>query len=121
MEKEEIIIKAKATLIPKKKHLIRLFGRLGLTVKQLTTKELIRLFYQIYNQESVIGDTSAAFSERGALIRGKEKTKENAIKYSQKAQVEQEPDKQKGKQGAENNSPAKEDWLVSVFCRHGFR
>jgi len=50
--KEYILEKAKASLIPKRDHLLRLFSRLGLEVKQLETKELIELFYRIYNQET---------------------------------------------------------------------
>jgi len=50
-EKEYILEKAKASLEPKKDHLVRLFSRLGLEIKPLDTKELIELFYKIYNQE----------------------------------------------------------------------
>jgi len=69
--KEKIIEKAKAALEPKKEHLVRLFGRLGLAVKQLTTKELIKLFYQIYNQESILINNSAALTQQEAIVRGK--------------------------------------------------
>jgi len=71
MAKEKILEKAKAVLEPKKEHLVRLFGRLGLNVKQLTDKELIKLFYQIYNQESILVEKTAALSQSGAMIRGK--------------------------------------------------
>jgi hypothetical protein len=50
--KEYIIEKAKANLEPKKDHLIRLFSRLGLEIRPLDTKELIQLFYKIYNDET---------------------------------------------------------------------
>ena len=49
--KEYILEKAKASLMPKRDHLIRLFARLGLDIKPLNTKELINLFYRIYNEE----------------------------------------------------------------------
>jgi len=49
--KEYILEKAKASLMPKRDHLIRLFARLGLDIKPLNTKELINLFYKIYNEE----------------------------------------------------------------------
>lgn len=87
--KEVIIDKAKTTLLPKKDHLIRLFNRLGLTIKQLTTKELIRLLYRIYNQESVLGDDSVSFSKRGALIKERKKSDQDGFKHSQKAQTEE--------------------------------
>jgi len=46
---EAVIKKAKTSLIPKKDHLIRIFSRVGLKAHQLTTNELIRLFFRIYN------------------------------------------------------------------------
>jgi len=47
-----IVEKAKAKLIPKRDHIMRLFARLGLEIKQLNTKEMIQLFYKIYNEQS---------------------------------------------------------------------
>jgi hypothetical protein len=51
-QKEYIVEKAKASLEPKRDHLIRLFSRLGLEIKQMGTKELIELFYKLYNEET---------------------------------------------------------------------
>jgi len=48
--KEYILEKAKESLAPKKDHLIRLFLRLGLDIQALTNKELIEMFYGIYNE-----------------------------------------------------------------------
>jgi hypothetical protein len=53
LPKEKLIERAKVSLEPKKEHLIRIFASLGLEMKQLNTKELINLFYQIYNEESI--------------------------------------------------------------------
>ena len=50
--KEYILEKAKANLEPKKDHIMRLLARLGLDIKPLNTKELIQLFYRIYNEET---------------------------------------------------------------------
>ncbi len=50
--KEYIVEKAKASLQPKEDHLVRLFSRLGLEIKALNTKELIELFYKIYNEDT---------------------------------------------------------------------
>lgn len=47
---DTIIEKAKTALLPKRDHILRQLGRLGLRAKQLTTSELIELFYEIYNQ-----------------------------------------------------------------------
>lgn len=35
--------------MPKRDHVLRQLGRLGLTAKQLTTAELIEVFYEIYS------------------------------------------------------------------------
>lgn len=47
--KSYAIKKAKVTLYPKRDHLIRQAGRLSIKLKQLSTSELIELFYDIYN------------------------------------------------------------------------
>ena len=44
-----LIRDAQIALSPKRDHLIKQTARLGLTTKQLTIKELIELFYDIYN------------------------------------------------------------------------
>ena len=46
-----IIKRAKTVLYPRRDHLIRQAGRLGIKFKQLTTPELINLFYSVYNPE----------------------------------------------------------------------
>jgi len=50
--KEYILEKAKTNLYPKRDHLLRQLNRLGLKGRQLTTKELIQLFFEIYNPET---------------------------------------------------------------------
>lgn len=47
--KMQLLVDAKASLFPRRDHAIKQMGRLGLIVRQLTTKELIELFYDIYN------------------------------------------------------------------------
>lgn len=49
--KSYVIKKAKIVLYPRRDHLIRQAGRLGLKFRQLTTAELINLYYSIYNPE----------------------------------------------------------------------
>lgn len=49
--KSFVIKKAKITLYPRRDHLIRQAGRLGIKFKQLNTGELINLFYNVYNPE----------------------------------------------------------------------
>lgn len=49
--KDYVMKKVKITLFPKRDHLIRQTGRLGLRLKQLTTNELIDLYYGINNPE----------------------------------------------------------------------
>jgi len=53
---DQVVEKAKTSLEPKKDHLIRLLGRIGLMAQQLTTNELIRLFFRIYNPDTKIVD-----------------------------------------------------------------
>lgn len=49
--KSYVLKKAKITLFPKRDHLTRQAGRLGLKLKQLKTEELINLYWQINNPE----------------------------------------------------------------------
>ena len=52
LDKSVQIEKAKTSLIPKKDHLITQLSRLGLKTKQLTTPQLIKLFFNYYNPNS---------------------------------------------------------------------
>src|SRR4030042_4368626 len=45
--KMQLIADAKAALFPKRAHIIKQMARLGLTARQLSTKEIIELFYAI--------------------------------------------------------------------------
>jgi len=49
--KSYVIKKAKITLYPRRDHLIRQAGRLGIKFRQLATPDLIDLYYAIYNPE----------------------------------------------------------------------
>lgn len=49
--KSYVVKKVKITLYPRRDHLIRQASRLGIKFKQLTTPELIDLFYAVYNPE----------------------------------------------------------------------
>lgn len=46
-----VIKKAKIVLYPRRDHLIRQAGRLGIKFRQLGTAEIINLYYSIYNPE----------------------------------------------------------------------
>lgn len=48
-----IMERAKTTLYPKRDHLLRQMTRIGLKAYQLTTAELIQLFYDVYNPGSL--------------------------------------------------------------------
>lgn len=54
-DKSYIIQKALNSLEPKRDHLLRQFTHLNLSPKQLSTQELIKLFYAIYNPDSAEG------------------------------------------------------------------
>lgn len=47
--KDYVIKKAKTTLYPRRDHLMRQSGRLGIRMEQLTTEGLATLFFKIYN------------------------------------------------------------------------
>jgi len=49
-DKDYVLKKAKTSLYPKRDHLIRQSGRLGIKLEQLTTEELGKLFFGIYKQ-----------------------------------------------------------------------
>jgi len=49
--KSYVIKKSKVVLYPRRDHLVRQAGRLGLVLRQLPTNEIINLFYDIYNPE----------------------------------------------------------------------
>lgn len=55
VEKSIIIEKASTLLEPKRDHLLAQFARIGLFSRQLTTQEIIQLFYIKYNPEAAEG------------------------------------------------------------------
>ena len=55
IEKSVILEKAQNLLEPRKDHLIAQFNRIGLYAQQLSTQEIIRLFYTNYNPEATEG------------------------------------------------------------------
>lgn len=61
--KEYIISRAKMTLEPKRDHLLHQLSRLGLRARQLSTKELIQLLFEIYNPVSSQGQILASPEE----------------------------------------------------------
>jgi hypothetical protein len=68
--KEYILEKAKASLEPKRDHLIRLFSRLGLEIKPLTNKELIDLFYRTYNEQTAINQKIQNVNYQAPVVTG---------------------------------------------------
>jgi len=52
--KQHVIKKAKIALYPKRDHLIRQSTRLGIRLKQLSTAQIIDLYYNVYNSEPPI-------------------------------------------------------------------
>lgn len=85
MEKDKLIKKAQSALEPKKEHLKRLLGRLGLSANQIENKRLIQLFYQIYNQESILVDNVKALSQQSAVVRKKD------VKFSKQSDTGSKP------------------------------
>lgn len=52
LDKTTILTRAKNALVPKRDHVLKQLTRIGLKAKQLTTPELIKLFYSYYNPDS---------------------------------------------------------------------
>jgi len=52
---EKVLQEGKTELSPKVDHVIREFGRIGIKAKQLTTQELVELYFDIYNPSNVHG------------------------------------------------------------------
>lgn len=50
LPQKDILDRASTNLIPKRDHLIRLLGRIGLRAHQLTSQELLQLFFDFYNR-----------------------------------------------------------------------
>lgn len=57
-EKSYIYDRAQMILIPKRDHIIRLLARVGLHATQLTTEQLVRLFFGMYNPGATAPDLS---------------------------------------------------------------
>lgn len=54
-DKASVIERSLTTLGPRRDHMIAQFGRIGLKARQLATKELIHLFYILYNSQAAEG------------------------------------------------------------------
>lgn len=67
-DKQYLLERAKVNLYPKRDHLLRLLSRLGLRGKQVTTQELIQLFFNIYNPESAGQQTIPAEQYKTPLV-----------------------------------------------------
>lgn len=61
--KPYVIKKAKISLYPRRDHLIRQAGRLGIKLRQLSTQELVSLFYSVYNPEKPASKKDGAFRQ----------------------------------------------------------
>lgn len=107
MEKNKLIKKAQSALEPKKEHLKRLLGRLGLSANQLDNKKLIQLFYQIYNQESILVDNVKALSQQSAVVRKKDVKFSKSTDTGSKQGGEKDQSEKKEKQ--KENSSKKEE------------
>ena len=52
---EKILQDGRTQLSPRVDHVIREFGRIGIKCKQLTTQELVELYFDIYNPSNIHG------------------------------------------------------------------
>ncbi|TSC84203.1 MAG: hypothetical protein G01um101416_1119 [Microgenomates group bacterium Gr01-1014_16] len=51
VSKDSLVDKASTNLNPKRDHLIRLFARIGLKAHQMSSKDLLQLFFELYNRD----------------------------------------------------------------------
>jgi len=70
--KEYLLEKAKASLEPKRDHLVRLFSRLGLEIEPLNNKELIDLFYRTYNEETAVNQKIQNVNYQAPVVNGEQ-------------------------------------------------
>lgn len=89
-----LIGKAKIALYPKRDHLKRQAGRLGLDMRQLETEELIRTIYDIYNVESVNINKYKETAGEEALEEDKKKKEEKIDHKPAYMVVEEEKNEQ---------------------------
>ena len=86
--KAGLLQRAKTDLEPKKDHLIKHLGRLGIKARQLTSPELIELFYEIYNPEQ-----ARIQHLEGGIAQYTTPLVEPAVTATTEAQKETEPQK----------------------------
>ena len=67
-DKPTILTRAKNALIPKRDHILKQLVRIGLKAKQLTTPDLIKLFYNYYNPDSGAIEFDAAADYDAPLV-----------------------------------------------------
>jgi len=90
-DKYALMEKAKNVLLPRRDHMISQFARIGLQAKQMTTKEIIQLFYVAYNAEAAEGVRVVDSKEyTTAAIQADEQSLPNQPN-SQAAQVADQP------------------------------
>lgn len=65
MEIGAILERAKLALYPKRDHILRQLGRLGLRAKHMTNSELVELFYEIYNRPAASSPVSGGLIPTG--------------------------------------------------------
>ncbi len=73
---DRVVEKAKTSLEPKRDHLVRLLGRIGLVAQQLTNNELIRLFFRIYNPDAKIIDQGLTKEYVSPIIKDQSSTQQ---------------------------------------------
>lgn len=67
-DKQSILTRAKNALVPKRDHLLKQLTRIGLKAKQLTTPDLIKLFYNYYNPDSGAIEFDAAAEYEAPIV-----------------------------------------------------
>jgi hypothetical protein len=76
---DRMLSKAQLELYPKRDHLVRLLKKMGISSRQLTTDELIRLYYTMYDPDKIGASRLGIYKAniQAGMILSEEKSKED--------------------------------------------
>ncbi len=117
-EKSVILEKAESILVPRRDHLISQFARIGLFCRQLSTQEIVQIFYINYNPEATEGQQLSKTKDyttplvKASISGGYMQDKPNPLVEKPNQQGANQPTAQNANQTAQataqSNSPAQE-------------
>jgi hypothetical protein len=79
---DRMLSKAQLELYPKRDHLTRLLKKMGISAKQLTTDELIRLYYTMYDPDKIGASRLGIYKaniQAGMILSQEEEKKDGTV------------------------------------------